>query len=165
MATLTKATAIEQLNLIPHVEGGYFSETFRTEALVNTDREGSKRHRLTSIFYMLTDEGRKGSFHMNKSDIVHYFQGGSTLTYYIIHPDGQLEIVKLGSNLADGDVMQMEVKGGCWKGTYLPEGAFGLLGEAVAPGFDYRDMVIAKKETLQEQFPDIFDQIVHMFEG
>jgi len=164
MPALTKATAIEKLNLIAHIEGGYFSETFRTAEMVHTEREGGERHRLTSIFYMLTDEGRKGAFHMNKSDIVHYFQGGSTLTYYIIHPDGQLEIVKLGSNLADGDVMQMEVKGGCWKGTYLPEGEFGLLGEAVAPGFDYRDMVIAKKEDIQAQFPAIFDQIAHMFE-
>lgn len=163
MNTLSKVEIIEQLGLIEHIEGGYFSETFRSPDTVEVSREGSARNVLTSIYYLLTDERPIGRFHMNQSDIVHYFQGGSALTYYIIHPDGKLEVVKLGNNYAAGEVGQMVVKGGCWKGTHLEHGEYGLLGEAVAPGFDYRDMRIATQEEIENGFPDIFPQVKHLF--
>ncbi|NEP37043.1 MAG: cupin domain-containing protein, partial [Moorea sp. SIO3B2] len=38
-------------------------------------------------------------------------------------------------------------------------GEFGLLGEAVAPGFEFRDMEIAQPETFRQQFPNLWDQL------
>ena len=55
--------------------------------------------------------------------------------------------------------MQLIVKGGCWKATVLENGEYGLLGEAVGPGFDYRDMRIAVAADMQADFPGLWDEI------
>lgn len=39
-----------------------------------------ERNVCTSIFYMLTKEENIGYWHMNTSDIVHYFHGGMFIT-------------------------------------------------------------------------------------
>ncbi len=155
---MNKTEIIQQLNLSNHIEGGYFQETYRGLETMMTDREGEQRNLLTSIFYLLTDDSPIDYLHKNKSDIVHYFHGGSPITYLIIHPDGRLEKEKLGSNLLKGEKFQLIVKGGCWKAAILEEGEYGLLGEAVAPGFDYRDMQVAD-ESLLTQFPHLNDEI------
>lgn len=155
---MNKTEIIQQLKLSQHIEGGYFAETYRSLQQLRTDREGEQRHLLTSIFYLLTDDSPIDYFHKNQSDIIHYFHGGSPITYLIIHPDGQLEKQKLGSNFSQGEKFQLLVKGGYWKAAILETGEYGLLGEAVAPGFDYRDMQIGD-ETLLEEFPHLREQI------
>ena len=136
-----------------HREGGYFSETFRSPESAPSDREGGERNILTSIYYLLTDDRPIGHFHLNQSDIIHYYQGGSPLSYYTITTDGELRHDILGPRVQDGQVMQLLVKGGVWKATHLESGEYGLLGEAVAPGFDYRDMTLGKRSTLLDLFP------------
>lgn len=156
---MNKENIIKNLSLTKHVEGGYFGETYRSSDLIDTDRKKSTRSLLTSIYYMLTDDRNIGYFHVNKSDIVHYFHGGSPLTYLIIHPHGQLERITLGNDLTKGELPQLVVKGGCYKATILEKGEYGLLGEAVAPGFDYMDMEIGTLETMGKKFPDLIDEI------
>lgn len=156
---MDKQAIIEQLGLVEHVEGGYFSETYRAEDTMQTAREGRERNVLTSIYYLLTDDRPIDHLHKNKSDILHYFQAGSSITYLLITPDGQLERHVLGLNLAAGEVPQLLVPGGYWKAAVLESGEYGLLGEAVAPGFDYRDMEIAKAEAIKADFPDLWEQM------
>jgi hypothetical protein len=73
------------------------------------------------------------------SDHIHYYHAGSGITYYVVHPDGRFEKQRCGPDVANGDVLQFEVKGGCWKASSIGDGDFTLIGEAVAPGFDFRD--------------------------
>ncbi|ELR98986.1 cupin domain-containing protein [Gloeocapsa sp. PCC 73106] len=155
---MTKAEIIAALNLVEHREGGYFAETYRSEAEMPTDRDGNLRNVCTSIYYLLTSDRPTDHFHKNRSDIIHYFHSGSSIVYLIIHPEGFLERVKLGANLNQGDRLQLVVKGGCWKAAFLESGDYGLLGEAVAPGFDYRDMILADQSLLQE-FPHLASEI------
>jgi predicted cupin superfamily sugar epimerase len=42
-----------------------------------------------------------------QSDIVHYFQGGSPLTYYLITPDSRFERHVLGPDIAAGQTLQV----------------------------------------------------------
>ncbi|MEL6249018.1 MAG: cupin domain-containing protein [Cyanobacteria bacterium J06648_16] len=156
---MNKQDLIEQLGLIEHVEGGYFAETYRAEATMTTERVGCDRNVLTSIYYLLTDDRPVDHLHKNRSDILHYFQAGSPITYLLITPDGQLETHTLGLNLAAGEVPQLLVPGGYWKAAVLKSGEYGLLGEAVAPGFDYRDMEIAQAATIKAEFPDRWERI------
>ncbi|MDB9313803.1 cupin domain-containing protein [Spirulina sp. CS-785/01] len=155
---MNKTEIIQKLNLTQHIEGGYFAETHRSLQEMRTQRDGEKRSVLTSIFYLLTDDSPIDYFHKNKSDIVHYFHTGWSITYLILHPNGRLEKQKLGSNLAAGEVLQLVVKGGCWKTAILEEGEYGLLGESVSPGFDFRDMQIADESLLYE-FPHLQAEI------
>jgi predicted cupin superfamily sugar epimerase len=61
----------------------------------------------TSIYYMLTREAPVGYWHMNQSTIVHYWQGGSPLTYLLIPPSGVLEKHVLGPDIGAGHTMQV----------------------------------------------------------
>lgn len=156
---MNKQAIIRRLAMAKHIEGGYFSETYRSTYVINTDRKNEQRSLLTSIYYLLTDDRPIGYFHKNQSDIIHYFHAGHPLTYLIIEPDGVLHQATLGSNILLGEHPQLLVRGGCWKATLLEHGEYGLLGEAVAPGFDYSDMELATKEKMQTLFPQLWDKI------
>ena len=156
---MDKHYLIKQLSLVEHIEGGYFSETYRSQDTISSDREGNERNIFTSIYYLLTDDRPIDHLHKNKSDIMHYFQAGSAITYLILYPHGRLDKVKLGLDIANGEVGQLLVPGGCWKAAVLEEGEFGLIGEAVAPGFDYRDMEIAEADNMRQNFPDLWDEL------
>jgi len=144
---------IEKLKLQEHIEGGYFIRTYQSSI------ENAERPLMTSIFYMLTSDRPVGHFHKNKSDIMHYFHLGSPMVYLTISPEGVLGKFTLGPDILKGHALQCLVKGGYWKASILEDGEFGLLSEAVSPGFEYEDMTIAKPDILQRQFPHLWDQI------
>jgi len=160
---------ITALALVPHPEGGYFREIFRSGAepmsskgltdpagaLMTTDREPPPRNVLTSIYWMVDRRSPIGFWCSNASDHVHYFHAGAALTYHIIHPDGRLETQRLGPDPRRGDVLQLVVRGGCWKAAHLEEGDYCLLGEAVAPGFDFRDLRWATEDDLAAVAPGL----------
>lgn len=156
---MNKQQLIERLSLAPHIEGGYFRRTYCAELQLDMPGYATPRQLLSSIFYMLTDDSPIGHLHRNKSDIVHYFHGGSPLTYIVLHPDGMLEKATLGFDLDQGQQLQLTVRGGCWKASELKAGEFGLISEAVAPGFDYEDMELAQTDAMKSQFPDLWPQI------
>ncbi len=155
---MIKQKIIKKLALEPHPsEGGYFKRSYTSDTEFNCSY--GQRKILSSIYYMLTDDSPIGYLHKNKSDIIHYFHNGSPITYYIIHTDGQLEIIILGNDLSKGHQLQLTVKGGCWKASELEKGEFGLLSEAVSPGFEYEDMELAEETTIRECFPEHFNNI------
>lgn len=156
---MNKQDLIQQLNLVEHTEGGYFVESYRSPQTMTTDREGGDRNILTSIYYLLTDDRPIDHFHRNQSDILHYFQAGAPITYFLISPEGKLEKIKLGLNFTAGEVGQLLVPGGYWKAAVLESGEYGLLGESVSPGFDYRDMEIAQAADFNANFPHLWSDL------
>jgi uncharacterized protein len=163
-APYTQAQMIEALALIPHPEGGFFRETFRSGArpmaskgktdpagaLTHTDRAPPERNELTSILYTLTDAQPRQRLAVNKSSHVHYWHAGASCVYHLLSPSGEYRAVTLGPNVLAGEVLQLPVKGGIYKcaqkvcGPGVPD--FALLGEAVAPGFDFRDFALVSEE-------------------
>ena len=153
---LTAKQLAKALNLEPHVEGGYFRQTFKADHRPNIATKNGDRVTMTSIYYLLSADSPVGHFHMNQSDIMHYFHTGDPITYYMLKPDGSLQTTILGPDPTKGHQMQMMVKGGTWKASKIPTDAkfgYGLIGEAVAPGFDYADMQLGKTAMLLKQFP------------
>jgi predicted cupin superfamily sugar epimerase len=96
---------------------------------------------------------------LNQSDILHFFQAGSPITYFTISPEGILDTFVLGTDVVKGQLPQLLVKGGYWKASVLLEGEFGLLSEAVSPGFDYGDMTIAEPDVMKALYPGLWEQI------
>ncbi|MGO4893466.1 cupin domain-containing protein [Flavobacterium sp. W21_SRS_FM6] len=164
---LSTEELVKALNLEDHVEGGFFRQTFKAEHRPMIKTEAGPRVTMTSIYYLLSAESPIGHFHMNQSDIMHYFHMGDPITYTLIHPDGHLETIVMGSDPNKGQVMQMMVKGGIWKASNIPtdgEYGYGLIGEAVAPGFEYSDMQLGDKAALSAQFPQhkqLINQLSH----
>lgn len=145
---------IGDLNLVAHVEGGYYSETYRSAN--NYDTKNGPRASMTSIFYLLTKHSSIGHFHLNRSDIMHYFHQGDPIEYYVISQDGVLTKTLLGPDISAGHQLQFLVKGGNWKASKLNDNSrlgYGLIGEAVAPGFDFQDMKLGKRHELLNRFP------------
>ena len=180
-----KNVLITKLGLIPHPEGGFFIETYRTGAramttrgrtssegettggagaLVATTRVASddddgKRNAMTSIYYMLTKESGFQYWALNASDHVHYHHGGGGVTYHVTRPDGTYERKVLGQNVDAGEVMQLVVRGGTYKAAVLDPGAeFALIGEGVGPGFDFRDFTFVTDAQLAARNPAAYDE-------
>ena len=157
---------VKTLRLEPHIEGGYFKRTYLSDQSLIPKHPRKQSKAMSSIFYLLSENSPVGQFHLNKSDIVHYFHIGDPITYYLIYPDGALEMITLGSDLAEGQSLQLAVPGGVWKASKLdPEGArgFGLISEAVSPAFDYEDMILGAQEDLIMQFPQHSSVIREIF--
>jgi purine nucleoside permease/predicted cupin superfamily sugar epimerase len=153
---LTAKQLAKALNLEGHVEGGYFRQTFKADHRPSIATKNGDRVTMTSIYYLLTAQSPIGHFHMNHSDIMHYFHMGDPITYYMLHPDGGMQITVLGPDPTKGHQMQMMVKGDTWKASKIPTNGkygYGLIGEAVAPGFEYADMQLGKTVILLKQFP------------
>ena len=159
---MNKDTVIKELGLEPNVEGGYFVRTYtspRTIKIHKDDGTHPERPLMTSIYYMLTEDSPIGHFNRNASDIVHFFHMGLSLRYYLLTPEGEISSVVLGPNVTAGERPQITVKGGIWKATELvpckdSHYDFGMLGESVAPGFDYADWSMATKEQIMDLLPD-----------
>lgn len=150
---MDKQQIIESLQLEAHVEGGYYRRTFEASHRDKISTPKGERFSFTSIYYLLSDDSPIGHWHLNRSDIFHAYHLGEAITYYLLHPNGELEVKELGPDIQAGQVLQFVVPGGVWKASELPEGEFGLLSEAVVPGFDFADMQLAKTEQLLADFP------------
>ncbi|MFJ3366969.1 cupin domain-containing protein [Pseudomonas sp. NPDC086251] len=152
---------IAELNLEPHVEGGYFRRTFQTDHQPMAETAGGQRYLMSSIYYLLTRESPIGYFHLNRSDILHYYHLGDAIQYCLIFPNGTLKTVVMGSDILAGQCLQLHVPGGVWKASQLTDGSegFGLISEAVSPGFDFADMEMGSQHKLGEQFPEHWELV------
>jgi predicted cupin superfamily sugar epimerase len=162
VTTPSAADLIEALGLEGHVEGGYFRRTYEASEKPRVDAGAGERFSMTSIFYLLTAEGPVGHFHRNRSDIVHYFHLGDPIEYFLIHEDGRLERIVMGPDPTRGQLLQLTVPGGIWKASRLLPGAigYGLISEAVTPGFDYADMTLGVTSALVAAYPQHADIIL-----
>jgi uncharacterized protein len=63
----------------------------------------------------------------------------------------------MGSNVITGESLHLHVPGGIWKASRLIDGSagFALISEAVSPGFDFADMQLGNRESLERRFPSI----------
>ncbi|QRK81911.1 cupin domain-containing protein [Pseudomonas granadensis] len=146
---------INALDLEAHIEGGYFRRTYQSDHRASLETSTGPRYLLTSIYYLLTEQSPVGQFHFNQSDILHYFHLGDPIEYSLMRADGSLQTLVMGSDILSGQHLQLPVPGGIWKASRLMDGphGFGLISEAVSPGFDFADMEMADRGKLTAQFP------------
>lgn len=145
--SLTAAYWIDKLGLIPHPEGGFYKQTFRSE-LTQDGRSAS-----TAIYFLLTPAGFS-AFHRLSSDELWHFYAGSPVNVHVIDPDGTYSLHSLGPDAESGQHFQTAVPAGCWFASEVREGAaFGLVGCTVAPGFEFSDFELADRERLAAAYP------------
>ncbi len=53
---------IKKYKLLPHPEGGYFKEIYRSEQTVNSKLAGEERNAVTHIYFLLAN-GQVSRFH------------------------------------------------------------------------------------------------------
>jgi uncharacterized protein len=145
---MNAAHYIKSLSLLPHPEGGYYKETYRSEESIELKKFGGKRNYSTAIYFLM-EEGNFSALHKIKSDELWHFYEGGVLEIIEIDPGGKLKITELGKTN-----FQHCVKAGHWFGSRVKRGGnFSLVGCTVAPGFDFADFEMAQKGKLVEIFP------------
>ena len=151
------ADIIEHLNLQRHPEGGWFSEAYRSQDIIESESlpEGySSAHCFGTSIYFLLDKADFSAFHRIRSDETWHFYLGSAIVIHCISPDGTYSPVELGRDIRKGQVLQYTIPRNCWFAAgNLDKNTFSLVGCTVAPGFDYSDFELGKKESLINSFP------------
>jgi hypothetical protein len=154
---LTAPQLIQQYSLLPHPEGGYYKETYRSAESIPVNglpaRFTGSRNFATGIYFLL-EQGNFSGFHKIKSDEGWHFYAGGPLHVYTLHFDGSLETTVLGNNLAAGQTFQHVVPANCWFASRPAPGTdFSFVGCTVSPGFDFADFELAKAHELTLQYP------------
>lgn len=154
---------VKKLDLIPHPEGGYFKETYRSKDTVKpSDKryQGESRSASTAIYYLLGGEDFS-SFHKVGSDEIWQYCAGCSLTLYIIGKDTALKTVKIGDPLKEeGTTYQYCVGEGQWFAAKPNNDAeYTLVTCIVSPGFDFKDWAAAERDALIVEYPEHVETI------
>jgi uncharacterized protein len=130
-----------------------------------TERFSSARAASTAIYFLLK-EGNFSALHRLRSDEMWHFYAGSPLAVHVIARDGEYSPIRLGRDPDRGEVFQAVVKAGCWFGAEIGRDshvtqnrrdmghpAYALVGCTVAPGFEFEDFELAKRDELSARYP------------
>lgn len=154
---MTAQQLIQQYNLLPHPEGGWFKETYKSSENIAANalpaRFGGKRTFSTAIYFLL-EQGNFSAFHRIKSDECWHFYAGDCLQVYVIQMNGTLDIISLGNDMEQGQLFQYVVPANCWFASRpARNSSFCFVGCTVAPGFDFADFEMADATALSALFP------------
>jgi len=158
---------IERLDLTPLPgEGGWFRQTYRSgESIPGAAlpaRYASERSLATAILYLITRESFS-ALHRLLSDETFHFYLGQPVEMLKLLPDGSSGLIRLGQDFTSGQVVQTTVPRGVWQGARLMEGgSWALLGATVAPGFEYEDLELGRREELAARYPDRAELIARL---
>jgi predicted cupin superfamily sugar epimerase len=151
----TKDQLIKTFSLLPHPEGGYYKETYRSAELIETSsKEFPHQRNYSTAIYFLIERDNFSALHRIKSDEVWHFYEGDALEVIEIDLKGNLIRTQVGKDLSKWQTFQYTVKAGHWFGSrVLKGGEFSFVGCTVSPGFDFKDFEMASCKDLCKQFP------------
>ncbi|MBS3946326.1 MAG: cupin domain-containing protein [Melioribacter sp.] len=157
---------IKRIELIPHPEGGYYREVYRSEENIISnqlpDRYNSKRSFSTSIYYMLVKE-QISVFHKLKSDEIWHFYHSSPLHIHLLDAKSGYKKLKLGNNLIAVEIPQFVIpKGTFFAAEVVDKKSFTLIGCTVSPGFEFADFEFGIADQLLKQFPQQKELIIRL---
>lgn len=140
---------IDSLNLEPHPEGGFYKETYRSRTSVSNLKHASNKSAYTSIYYLLAGTDFS-AWHRIKSDETWYFHLGCDLLVYYIDQSKVVRTVRIGM---EAKSFQATIPANTWFAAKpLKEDAYCLVSCAVAPGFEFEDFEMGKRDALLKEF-------------
>lgn len=159
---------VEKLGLIPHPEGGYYKETYKSKEEIQQSSLPSRFHgnrNFSTMIYFLLEKFNFSAFHRIAADETWHFYAGDSLTIYTISNSGERKDILLGPDLEKGESFQVVIEAGHWFGAAVnAPGEYTLVGCTVSPGFDFADFELGKKETLINEFPqhtELIERLTH----
>ena len=143
---------LNQLDLQPHPEGGYYKEIIKAKS-----NNLNERPVYSSIYFLLTHDNIS-HFHRIDADEIWYYHAGDSLTVHMIHSDGRYQSVTIGKDLEAGDVLQYVVpKGTIFASSIEGENGYALVGCMFQPAFEFEHFELLSKEWFNNQFPSLKD--------
>lgn len=165
---------IKVLNLKPHPEGGFYSETYRNDDQCSLERYNKQiRSCSTAIYYLLkSPESPTSRFHRIKSDEMwHFYQGLPVIIHVLDEEKSSHSEFILHNNLDVNTEARPQylIPHDKWFAAEIlpinnPEeyDDYALCGCTVSPGFDYQDFEIAKRSYLISKFPNLTELITRL---
>ncbi|WP_256105014.1 cupin domain-containing protein [Streptomyces sp. ODS05-4] len=153
-ADLPRSPLVELLGLRPHVEGGWFRETWRTEGVTIPDGYPGARPFATGIHFLL-HPGERSAWHRVRSDELWLWHRGGPLVLALggagEMPSDRPEKLVLGAAVESGEHPQVLVPAGCWQAAEPLGDEPVLVSCVVAPGFAYEDFELLEGEDEDER--------------
>lgn len=149
---------IQLLGLLPHPEGGFYAEVYRSPREVQPNDIPAPRSAVTTMYFLITQES-PSRWHRIASDEIWHHHEGAPVELLTIHRAGtQCARARLGA--ADSDHRPLEVvPAGCWQAARTL-GDYSLVGCTVGPGFEFADFELLADhrehaDGIAQQFPDL----------
>ncbi len=147
MNKITAQEVIDKLGLIPHIEGGFYKETYRSEETILHNalpaRYNGDRRFGTAIYFLLRS-GEQHKVHRLKSDEIWHYYLGSPLAIKFFENEAVASEFTLGSDIAAGQVPQLLIPKHSWMvASVIDADSYTLVGCTTAPGFEFDDFEIA----------------------
>jgi len=125
---------IRLLHLLPHPEGGHYSETWRHDA-------GNGRGAGTAIYYLLQAGERSHWHRVDAAEIWHFYAGAPLELSTCVEGEGVQRRV-LGADLMSGQSPQIIVEAHEWQAA-RSLGDWTLVGCTVSPAFEFERFELA----------------------
>ena len=148
---------IRSLNLVPHVEGGYYREVYRSRASFKRQdgTAGEVERSVATTIYFLLPGSAVSRFHRLKSDEIWFFHYGSPLIIHTIDAQGIYAPRVLGLSVDEGTEPQITIPATTLFGAEPTDNSsFSLVSCMVAPGFDFADFEMFETKELFEICPE-----------
>lgn len=152
---------IKKLDLIQlPEEGGLYRETYRSDMIfVQKQLPNSyqgPRPAITDIYYLL--QGKTFSaFHRIRSDEIWHYHAGHSLLVHIIETNGTYHIEPLGFDADRKEKLRVTLPRGCWFAAEMKDKSpdqYVLVSCVVAPGFEFEDFELGKRDVLLNLYPE-----------
>ena len=124
---------IQQFNLSPHPEGGWFKEIVRSKnSLIRED--GQRRNLITGIYYLLEKDAKSAWHRVKNADEIWIYLRGDPLNLWFLDNDNKL----IRNLILDFNNPVKMIPSGYWQ-VAKTTGEFTLLICCVAPVLDCKD--------------------------
>ncbi|KAF3625083.1 hypothetical protein BC332_24715 [Capsicum chinense] len=176
MATASKI--VEKLNLKPHPEGGFYSETFRDNTVILSKSNLPPTYKVdrpvsTCIYFLLPSGSASHLHRIPCAETWHFYMGEPITVMELNETDGKVKLTCLGPDpLVDDQLVQYTVPPNVWFGAFPTrdynitsdmqvtkaptrdsEKHFSLVGCTCAPAFQFDDFELAKRSDLVSRYP------------
>jgi len=135
------AEIIDLLGLIPHPEGGWYAETWRSPAIGGDSVDGA-RAAGTAIYFLLVAGERSHWHRVDAAETWHHYDGAPLELWMAADEHTRPELHLLGTDLVVGERPQVVVPSGEWQAAWS-RGDWTLVGCTVVPGFEFAGFELA----------------------
>jgi uncharacterized protein len=106
------------------------------------------------VAMMVADPSCFSDMHRLPTDEIWHFYLGDPIELLLLHPNGDDQLIILGTDVLNGQRIQAVVPAGAWMGARLREGGeYGVYGNTMAPGFVPSDFEGGDADELAARWP------------
>jgi uncharacterized protein len=145
------AQLVKELDLLPHPEGGFYRELYRSPFTFNSP--AGAKSLSTSIYFLLTSDNCS-KFHQIQSDELWFWHEGDPIEIHTLGEDGYHKLLLGSTKTKDHQPFHLVSGGLIFGSSVAEENGYALVSCVVSPGFEFSEFKLFSKEELLLTWPD-----------